>query len=192
MSTEKLLYVPIKVDAWVVNNKVINPPDFEHLPRFIRRWSDPYTSSFSTANLTFDEPKPGVYLHWTLPNALRHSEKATNAFPLLPNRWLIVKLKDSVTFNSWVVESDYCHPDYGTAPFQINTENGVIHTKIGRSYNISEGYKASTGPVPFRLTATANGDVTFSMFQPLIENVFSYYDDCQSSGSNLKELSSYM
>ena len=54
----------------------------------------------------------GVYLHWSLPQALRHGTQDISAssidYPLVPNRWLVVRTAgtETRTTTAWVIESD--------------------------------------------------------------------------------------
>jgi hypothetical protein len=58
----------------------------------------------------------GVHLHWALPDGLCHGESpapgSEPVFPLIPNRWLVVRLQRPVgsapapACRAWVVESD--------------------------------------------------------------------------------------
>ncbi|MCX0272895.1 hypothetical protein NLM24_19715 [Nocardia zapadnayensis] len=57
-----------------------------------------------------DRPEVGAHVHWSLPHALRAHQADGNEFPLVPNRWLVVRssrpASASPAFAAWVVESD--------------------------------------------------------------------------------------
>ncbi len=106
------LVVPIHCDALVVNTEVHERDDF-------RRWQFNYMalSDFKSPEPealdgNADKPALGVHLHWTLPRGLRHGRqnRLTGAieYPLVPNRWLIVRLSGTQTrqVKAWVLESD--------------------------------------------------------------------------------------
>ena len=117
MSTNYLV-VPMQLDALVVNQGVLDRDGF-------RRWQYDYTAlqhykspepeAFQNMN---DSAARGVYLHWTLPRALRSGvqDQVTGqvTYPLVPNRWLIVRVwsTDAYSDNAsrqvtgWVLESD--------------------------------------------------------------------------------------
>jgi hypothetical protein len=74
----------VKIDAWRAFLRSTNV--WENRGRF----EDP------AQPLSKELPDLGVYLHWTLPSALTHGKAETNGddptFPLLPNRWIVVRL----------------------------------------------------------------------------------------------------
>jgi hypothetical protein len=104
---QETLIVPVNLDALVANEAVIRRDSF-------RWWTFNYNalSQYKSAEpLAFNQyvggQKPGVYLHWVLPRALRTGFEEKNAirYPLVPNRWLIIR-RGSDTLNGWVLESD--------------------------------------------------------------------------------------
>ena len=118
------LLVPIDVSALAINAYMLNSQPF-------RRWeinyrnlnnfkcAEPDPSEISagftntTGKFTIDDPNCGVYLHWQLPEALRHGlqnpkTRAIN-FAYAPNRWLIVRFSGPLNhrkLKAFVVESD--------------------------------------------------------------------------------------
>jgi hypothetical protein len=141
----------------------------------------------------------GVYLRWELPEALRHGESRTpggsTEFPVVPNRWLVVRQvrqhPDLTT--AWVVESDYLDPQKGTSAFVHPVKPGVrepgttpyrstlITTRVGRAQDIGPSGTAWHEPDdPARrelfLTAVGPGLMTFHVYQPYHQNVFSLHD----------------
>lgn len=105
------LVVPVGLQALVVNK----------VPRGFRQWRYNYL-----ALAAFDSPepdagggqsttqprKPGIYLHWELPAALRHgignAAVTEITYPKVPGRWLIVRFSGTAAraATGWVVESD--------------------------------------------------------------------------------------
>lgn len=103
------LAVPMVLDALVVNQSVLARDTF-------RWWQFNYQ-----ALSHFKSPEPmaldravggqqaGVYLSWTLPDALRHAPaEGSGEYPLVPNRWLIVRMNGTAQrkATAWVLESD--------------------------------------------------------------------------------------
>jgi hypothetical protein len=77
------------------------------------------TVPFTQPQLTL---KAGIHLHWSLPDALtngiaRDGEQGIT-FPLVPNRWLIIRRRGNLVEKKWVVESDYLYPE-GATPEDI-------------------------------------------------------------------------
>ena len=109
---EEPIVVPVQLDALVVNENVLGRDSF-------RWWQFNY---FALKHYNSPEPMAlggsvggqgvGVYLHWTLPAALRHGAQeptvAHVTYPLVPNRWLLVRFSGSTQHqaSAWVIESD--------------------------------------------------------------------------------------
>jgi hypothetical protein len=110
---QSYLVVPMELDALVVNQGVLNRDTF-------RWWQFNYLSLNhykSPEPLALDRsvggPAQGVYLHWTLPEALRHGTENPQTgdieYPLVPNRWMIVRFggtQQRTVTGGWVIESD--------------------------------------------------------------------------------------
>lgn len=109
--SDPALVVPVQLDALVVNQGVLGRDSF-------RWWQFNYKSLShfkSPEPMALDRsvgtPQQGVYLHWTLPDALRHGVGAAgdgSVYPLAPNRWLVLRVSGAGPrqATAWVVESD--------------------------------------------------------------------------------------
>ena len=188
------LLVPVQLSALVVNEQVRK---FENFRRFGYNFQN-------LATFTSPEPQPfgggvtdfskhdyyqGIYLHWKLPAALRHGTQQPDGnieFPLVPNRWLVIRYSGPLqqrVATAWVVESDFLGNDGGTNSFldyriPYNPDTPVAaQTLIGRKQSLSSPNQwKETNDKALFLTATGPGDATFSGYQPLAENVFSFHD----------------
>lgn len=210
------LIVPVNVDALVVNQDVRErggqgfrrwQPNFNLLRHNHTPEPDPFTNEEEwndTKGTGSDETykrHDGVYVRWELPDALRHggtrAEGGSTRFPVVPNRWLVVRQvqgKPELTAG-WVVESDFLDPDKGTSGFLHPVDSSkdpettpyratVIPTKIGRvPQSIGSDDTAWTEPAAsdasrkeMFLTAVGPGVMTFHVYQPYHENVFSLHD----------------
>ncbi|MEV6670623.1 hypothetical protein [Streptomyces sp. NPDC051162] len=209
------LIVPVNVDALVVNEKLRERdsqgfrrwrPNFDLLRHSLSPEVPPFTNE-DQWNATHDgetddayKQYDGVYVRWELPEALRQGgARATGGrteFPLVPNRWLVVRqVQDKPELTTgWVVESDYLDPEDGTSRFMhpVRPDAGdpavtpyrstIVTTQIGRKQPIGADGTAWTEPTdPSRkelfLTAVGPGIMTFHVYQPYHENVFSLHDD---------------
>ena len=107
--------------------------------------SNPYLSSTVCAQ-PFEQAlmlRPGVHLHFILPQAITHFyEDASRLLPA-PNRWLIKKLEGTTVRNAWVLESDYL----STAP----SINGQVSTLLPIDIDTPgyEVFKGQTQPYRF-------------------------------------------
>ncbi|MFI9274881.1 hypothetical protein ACIGXM_29835 [Kitasatospora sp. NPDC052896] len=194
MSVDNTLVVPVEVAALAVNRQTRDTGE-EHV---FQRWNTNFKSigqGVACEPAPFDgleewsgrEDRLGVYLKWELPAALtrgRHDdEEGVGGFPLVPNRWLVVRhAKGTRRLKAWIVESDYLDPMDGTVSFQepdsFQDLAGAAPqaTLIGKCHELTGPWQEPTGRrAPF-LTAIGPGLLTFSVFQPYNTNVFSLHD----------------
>ncbi|MEU2873963.1 hypothetical protein ABZ769_33005 [Streptomyces olivoreticuli] len=208
------LIVPVNVDALVVNQDLRQRdgqgfrrwrPNFNLLRHSLSPEAAPFTNE-DQWNATQEgesddayKKYDGVYVRWELPDALRQgaarAEGGRTEFPLVPNRWLVVRQvqgKDELT-TGWVVESDFLDPEDGTSRFMhpVKPDAGdpavtpyrstIIATQIGKKQSIGSDGTAWSEPADASrkelfLTAVGPGIMTFHVYQPYHENVFSLHD----------------
>lgn len=217
------LIVPMHLDALVVNDSVIKRDTF--------RW---WNFNYQGLN-QFKSPEPeagdrmvggqkeGIYLHWTLPRALRHGSQNPQTgsieFPLVPNRWLIVRLAGSGPRRAcgWVLESDCPYSGQVLSVGVEQTSMYLVDANIIKMWqnsgdpfrntvNLDPGSHqtqvANIGiPFPLEqgwqeraadtmfLTAVAPANPAFSIYYPHNTGVFSFYDDLAGLD---KDLLSYL
>ncbi len=173
----------------VVNDKVRIAKNFQrwsmnysNLEQFTSPTSRPDPFSNTSSEWSVNPKANGVYLHWTLPEAMRRgtqeSGDARTDFPLVPNRWLVVRYsgpQNARVAKAWVVESDYVDPKDGTVPYLDRYDDKIRRTLIGRKLPLHEWQEKSETKSLF-LTAIGPGDITFASYQPYVENVFSIHD----------------
>ncbi len=186
-NNDDALLVPCEVNAWVVNQGVLNAGSDP--TKTIRRWVNTY-SELSNFNSPEQTPfsgestlSTGIYLDWKLPKGLRHGlqldPKEPIRFPEVPKRWLVVRVSGPLqqrVATGWVVESNYLEDDTG-ATFPNPQNSGQI--LLGRAVPLDQWSETSQqNPSQFlkSLTAVSNGDVSFTAFQSYHQNVFSFYD----------------
>ncbi|MYT33813.1 hypothetical protein GTY73_34805, partial [Streptomyces sp. SID8354] len=142
-AAQQPLVVPMPIEALAVNERV-------RLAEVFQRWQanyaltrlnlSPEPPAFSNTDTAFnsDPAREGVYLHWQLPEALTHGTDTDGdgvpVFPLVPNRWLVVRQAVATgsgerTDTGWIVESDHLDPALGTSPYM--DRDGRL-TRIGR------------------------------------------------------------
>lgn len=183
------LVVPMRVEALTVNERVRQAEVFQRWQAnyaLTRLHLSPEPPPFSNIDLDFnaDPDREGVYLHWQLPEALTsgvdQEDGAEPGFPLVPNRWLVVRQAVATatgtrTETGWVVESDYLHPAEGASPYL--DQDGQL-TRIGRRIDLAAGAWTEPGGEPdgMFLTAVGPGLPTFAAYQPYNLNVFSVHD----------------
>ncbi|MED2037824.1 hypothetical protein P4V58_11555 [Bacillus wiedmannii] len=204
MTAFNTLFVPITIEAFVVNEQMRKQQQFR---RFQMSYSSldeflsPEALPFSGGQDDFNQypENEGVYLHWTLPKAMRRGKQddmGQEEFPLVPNRWLVVRLSGSFAerrADAWVVESDYIDPEKGSSPF-INPRTQT-KTMIGRKLPLSghnQWTETDDEESSLFLTAIGTGDLTFSLYQPNVENVFSIHDPLSIEGIDIDTLSYFV
>ncbi|MEW1660998.1 hypothetical protein [Streptomyces sp. NPDC093707] len=184
------LIVPIQVDALAVNDQVRAGVPFMRWKanfKLLQENVSPEGGPFDGNEAAHWKDQPdanGVYLQWQLPRALRNGRHdaatGTTDFPLVPNRWLVLRYSGPAaerTATAWVVESDWMPQDSGdegTTPYLRPGTLRSVH--IGRRVDAGDWQGESGGPAPF-VTAAGPGLLTFSTFQPYNENVLSLHDD---------------
>ncbi|WP_380280437.1 hypothetical protein [Kitasatospora purpeofusca] len=208
---DSLLIVPVDVDALAVTDAVRRRGGKDN---GFRRWAPEYKLLHYNAT---PEPQPfsndrawnakdstqyldnGVVVRWQVPAGLRHGRPRTQGgrteFPLVPNRWLVVRRigSDHAKAAAWVVESDYLDSHTGASPFVHPVKPGITEpdktpyrstvttTRIGQATDIGPGGHAWSEPADDNrkelfLTAVGPGLMTFHVFEPYHRNVFSLYD----------------
>lgn len=132
---------------------------YSYLSMKDKSWSPPEPPPFGDS-VTF--PGTGAYLHWTLPRALRVGKSdSTIDFPLIPNRWLIVRIyrdpSGSNVQRSWILEAD--------CPNFNNDNNNcyfIVNDDVKNKWaNSGDPNRNSIPPIPFN--ADDNSD-TLSYF----------------------------
>ncbi|KAH8901387.1 hypothetical protein GQ53DRAFT_851002 [Thozetella sp. PMI_491] len=121
-------YVSLRLQNNLIQHDILPHVDLHNSqpslanPRISKTFSNP------TQFTTIDRSRLGVYLHWTIPRAYRSAAsqasstdpgsaattKSNPKFPLVPNRWLIVRILRDWTpktanpdrATAWVIESD--------------------------------------------------------------------------------------
>lgn len=197
----KILMIPVHLDALVLNREkqvVEAMADFSRLP-YSKEGQDENPNQPNVSESILSRPfenlnlflKPGVHLHWSLPDALTHGEHADNTskFPQAPNRWLVMRYRKNfsswVLQREWMVESDFVHPEgEGRQLGAIS-----IPQKIGNGRNLPFRFLGRTLPIEAwlnresnaeylpELTALGYGEPTFAAFYPNSHSVFGFYDD---------------
>jgi hypothetical protein len=183
------LLVPMQLQALLVNPNV--------RAQGFQRWTMDYSALAAFAS---PEPAPfagldprwatdpandGIHLHWTLPPALRRGshDPATGAtnYPLVPNRWLVVRYSGPAasavpvqrSAAGWIVESDYLGAD-GLSAYLDPAAPAPTPLRLGRALPLN-GWREPAPHPPF-LTAIAPGNIAFASYQPYGAGVFSFHD----------------
>lgn len=184
------LLVPMHLDAMVLNAEAsyATPflrfePDYSMLRKFQPVGPAPFAGGSPTP------PSAGIYLHWTLPRPLRHATQAedgTAEFPLVPNRWVVVRVQGGVdpakAVKAWVLESDFLRDDDegGSAyvdPHTLDDDGMPMPIRIGRARPLNGTLAApSDTDRPF-LRAVGPGSATYAIYAPAVNDVFAFTDD---------------
>ncbi|MFG2530420.1 hypothetical protein [Streptomyces sp. NPDC048516] len=204
MNEPTALLVPVQVDALVVNDQVRIGENFQRWqPNYalLRHRLSPEPPPFAGIDTEFAvrPERSGVYLQWQLPQALIHgcqeNPEADITFPLVPNRWLVVRTHGPSAGGirertAWIVESDHLDPATGTSPYV--TRDGQI-TRIGRRIALAdEPWSEPEAPAgELFLTVIGPGLATFAAYQPYNTNVFSLHDTMDGLDDDREHAVSY-
>ncbi|MEW2581220.1 hypothetical protein [Streptomyces syringium] len=210
------LIVPMAIDAFVLTPSGIDGADVDR-----RATSLDQLIEHAPLGLSPDpvEPDPdydtGIYLQWELPAALRTGRAApstaaaglerveTGKFPLIPNRWLVVR-RAFVTDNTsrqqtlhWLIRADTPVPDESDdtgrtettpsakLPGPPSTETGTYPSqdRYGVAYPIDGEYSIPKEPHewkgsdrPMFLTVNSASLPEFCSYQPYNKNILSFHD----------------
>jgi len=128
-------------------------------------------------------PRPsGVHLHWAMPDALlrgtldKRADGSENrlALPVLPNRWVVLRLvlprnTTEAVVTGWVLEADRAL----AVPLGSWTERG----------STPQGTKVAGVPLdPGQLTGTVGGSVSWSAVYDAVLNRFAFHDPLADLG----------
>jgi hypothetical protein len=133
--------------------------------------------------------KAGIHLHWILPAAFRQGVQTEKdkapVFPLIPNRWLIMRTfypqesgKDPVT-SSWVVESD-AQKEKGIFNWMEVEENDDHNTELkpralGQKYSAEKWEEKRKEEKQF-LTIAAPGNPAFAAYYSSCKDMLGFHD----------------
>ncbi|MEY9933853.1 hypothetical protein ABH926_008515 [Catenulispora sp. GP43] len=195
------LIVPIRLHA-LVSNDMVNSAGGP-----FSRWRTDYELMLEQG--TPPEPPAGqggevripfgVRLQWQFPEALAagHYDEKTEVttFPLVPNRWLIVRYSDpegqpepenrnTVHVKGWLVHSDYLESDYPDRDDyaelkvpRLRDPDTSDTTFLSLITDVTDAPWTDPGRREPFLTAVGPGLPAFAAYEPYHEGVFSFHDD---------------
>ncbi|WP_405408017.1 hypothetical protein [Streptomyces decoyicus] len=197
------LIVPIRLHA-LVSNDMVNSAGGP-----FSRWRTDYelmleegTPPEPPAGQGAEERVPfGVRLQWQFPEALAagHYDEKTEVttFPLVPNRWLIVRYFDpkgqptpanrnAVHAKGWLVHSDYLESDYPDrddwAKLKVprfRDPESAETTFLSLVTDVTDEPWTDPGRREPFLTSVGPGLPAFAAYEPYHEGVFSLHDDLE-------------
>ncbi len=193
-SADDYLLVATNVQAFMVGAGAEQLYDLAAIPRTqedFAKWHFDANHFLPFATEKLPPLQAGVHLHWTLPTAFLHAvhggAKASEQ-PLLPNRWLVLRVwhaPSQRTFSSkaWIVESDYVAADQnakgspfpffeGTPPKELN---GSRLGYVGRAVDAT-AWKEEHPQYRFELKSTGWGDPSFAGYYPACRSVLGFWD----------------
>jgi hypothetical protein len=213
--TDTDLIVPIRVHALAINRHVYTTngfrrwqPDINEMLSNLqsaepyRPYSLPWWEWSGSADPSGNPPYNklgGVHVQWELPEALTQGvtdpDTGLSNFPLVPNRWLVVRYSDRTQnrqAKGWVVHSDYLESEPVTGPggsaiwamnlYVTPDTNPPEMDYIGRIHDLSTGPWREPPARPGFLTALSPGTPGFAFFDPYHYGVFSVRDDLADLG----------
>jgi hypothetical protein len=182
------LLVPVNIEALVVGQEttqwVETSPDFQGIPA--NRFLGQQLQNLPCSSTTSDLLKPGIHLHWALPDALSHGETGgegePSKFPAIPNRWLVVRVwaddrDEPVRMNlkAWVIESDTITDDNKGTPWPTLDKNSPVCVRVGNVFELTE-WPGERGQAKVPLTAIGYGDPAFAASYPACKGMFGFHD----------------
>lgn len=182
------LLIPINIEALLVGRTLqgsgwINlKPDFRALRA--NRILGQQLESKPFESIVPDLYAPGVHLHWALPDGLTHGIKQGDGqikFPLIPNRWLIVRLwdqggadKPDFQFKAWILESDTITTDQKATSFPRAKNSGFESVFAGKQFNLDD-WKGTVAD-SLDITPLGYGESAFAAYYPACRSVLGFHD----------------
>jgi hypothetical protein len=191
------LLVPINIEALVCGKNaaatewVDLTPEFRGIPfnQFLGRQMESEPCGSTSPDLY---AQPGVYLHWALPDGLTHGVAADNGgqpqFPLIPNRWLIVRLMDQggenqaveVKFKAWIVESDSVTDDEDALVWprlaaETTGRRTDYYVHVGKHFEAAQ-WPGETRAPRVDITACGYGAPGFAAYYPSCRGILGFHD----------------
>ncbi|MCX4678570.1 hypothetical protein OG413_25230 [Streptomyces sp. NBC_01433] len=213
------LIVPMAVDAFLFTGGGNETPGMDRRATSLDRLIDhaPMGLALDPEEPEADDDNMGIYLQWELPTALRTglgvplpvtgglAPVQTGEFPLIPNRWLVIRRAFATTETvkqqtlHWLIRADTPVPDDNGGPGGGRSETtpaavlpgppgedtGTYPTQAeyGVAYPITVGSTIPAEPHPWQgtgdplfLTANSTGLPEFSSYQPYHQNILSFHD----------------
>lgn len=215
------LLVPIHLDALCLLKEISvleEMTDYTKLPYWYQNedqdWRQQNPDQAFTSGTVLSPPfenlnlnlGAGIHLHWSLPDALTKGLHTSTGleFPIVPNRWLIMRSGGGLSRETWVVESDYLYPCDYKYLYSPDHENGSVNILypqqtgyetaqpfrfMGRKMTLSDWRSRATGSQYIdRLTAIGglapnqqvktldNEKGAFAAFYPNCRSVFGFHD----------------
>jgi hypothetical protein len=195
--TQRRLLVPVDIEALVVPPQGTGEtqwmdlkPDFRKIKA--NRFLGQDLQKRLQTNIKKRLHKPGVHLHWALPDGLAHGVAADKdeelEFPLIPNRWLIVRFWDhgekkrelDLQSKAWIVESDTITSEHDAAVWPQLPSPGKqdYYIRIGNQFEMTKwpGEKSVSGADSIDITAVGYGDPAFAAYYPACKGILGFHD----------------
>lgn len=125
----------------------------------------------------------GVYLHWVLPDGLRHAyTPGLLDFPALPDHWLIVRFShqdSAVKTRAWFVDGGAIVSETGPGNLLFEGNEKYVAKRVGKVVPVEEFATANFSDARTPITALGNnstGSPTFTAFIAENRNIFSWHD----------------
>lgn len=196
---DKVLYVPVILDVLLVGDEDRGYADVGYDYSVL---DEDTLFGDMVSNRGFGEVRQmsGAHLQWTMPDALLHGKKREDGsleFPVLPNRFLIQRLKvdgDELSWKGWLLRSDFVTNDsYQTMEGMRKTvipalkydpakrsyepagDDGKMYAFVGsvRPFGEEETEKEKW---KLPMTAVGLGDPLTTAYYPLAKTVIGFYD----------------
>jgi hypothetical protein len=161
------LIVPITCEALVANDGVIARDGLRWWPfnyLALTHFRSPQPAAFDRGTTG---QKAGIYLHWTLPAALREGVQDSAGaveYPLVPNRWLVVRVQGTGErlMSAWVLESDCPFTSMVQGGDVTRTSQYLVDPSILQLWSASgDPFRTAIHPAANAAVQTANIGVPF-------------------------------
>ncbi|HKY41779.1 MAG TPA: hypothetical protein VJM50_01685, partial [Pyrinomonadaceae bacterium] len=186
------LLVPIHVDALLVGQQKQRHFSWADLsPNYTKLERDFYLGvDLRDLSRTDSSLSQGLHLHFKLPSALTRGTSTAGSseldFPMLPNRWLVVRYyqpqsKSNILTKAWIIRSDAeVTKDAVAWPVLPKTKNAepLRIRRTGKCEALPQSpFNEDDIAAVLRITAVGNGDIGFSAHYPACYSILGFHDD---------------
>ena len=141
------LLVPMNIQAAVINDPVLAGVAFTDGAYNYNNLSDYLSPEPTPFNDTGEPPTKGIHVHWELPasfrNGVQETQESQPEYPLVPNRWLILRYwpGHSTTkrqVKAWVLLSDHLGEDATNSYVQPTGADQGQPTRVGKVVELGD------------------------------------------------------
>jgi len=197
--TQPRLLIPMDIEALVIGEAASKSQWVDLRPDFAGVYYNLFLGAKlereACTDLRENLLDPGIHLHWALPDGLMHGSARENGgdlqFPMIPNRWLVVRFWNQADNSSgvrfqhkaWIVESNSITDDK-TAPtwpsLNVSNPNSKkpedYYVRVGKQFELAQWPGGESPAASVDITSIGYGDPAFAAYYPACKGILGFHD----------------